>query len=42
MLDSIELVNGVFYTGVGEDVVSTLEMSCRMGRLAARLLYYSK
>ncbi len=42
MLDNIEVADGVFYTGVGEEVVSSLEMSCRMGQLAANLLYYSK
>lgn len=41
MLDNIELADGIFYTGAGEEVVSSLEMSCRMGRLAADLFYYS-
>lgn len=39
MLDDIEIADGIFYTGVGEEVVSSLEMSCRMGRRAADLLY---
>ena len=38
MLDDIELADGIFYTGVGEEVVSSLEMSCRIGRRAADLL----
>ena len=41
MLNNIEIADRIFYTGVGEEVVSSLEMSCRMGRLAANLLYYS-
>ena len=42
MLDNIEIADGIFYTGVGEEVVSSLEMSCRMGRRAADLLYNEK
>ena len=42
MLDNIEIADGMFYTGVGEEVVSSLEMSCRMGRRAADLLYNEK
>ena len=42
MLDDIEIADGMFHTGVGEEVVSSLEMSCRMGRRAADLLYYEK
>lgn len=42
LLDNIEISDGVFYTGAGEEVVSSLEMSCRMGQLAANLLYYSR
>lgn len=42
LLDNIEIADGVFYTGAGEEVESSLEMSCRMGQLAAKLLYYSK
>ena len=40
--NNIEIADGIFYTGFGEEIVSSLEMSCRMGRLAARLLYYSR
>ena len=39
MLVDIEIADGIFYTGVGEEVVSSLEMSCRMGRRAANFLY---
>lgn len=42
LLDDIELADGIFYTGAGEEVVSSLEMSCRMGRRAADLFYYEK
>ena len=42
MLDDIEIADGIFYTGVGEEVVSSLEMSCRTGRRAADLLYNEK
>ena len=42
MLDDIEIADGIFYTGVGDEVVSSLEMSCRMGRRAAYLHYYEK
>ena len=42
MLDDIEIADGIFYTGVGEEVVSSLEMSCRTGRRAADLLYTEK
>ena len=42
MLDDIEIADGIVYTGVGEEVVSSLEMSCRMGRRAADLLYLEK
>ncbi len=39
MLDDMEIADGIFYTRVGEEVVSSLEMSCRTGRRAADLLY---
>lgn len=42
LLDNVEIADGVYYTGAGEEVVSSLEISCRMGQLAANLLYYSK
>jgi len=42
LLDNIEKADGVFFTRAGEEVVSSLEMSCRMGQLAAKLLYYSR
>ncbi|KAL9598125.1 MAG: hypothetical protein Q9219_004681 [cf. Caloplaca sp. 3 TL-2023] len=43
VLDDIEIAEGIFYTGVGEQLVSSsLEMSCRMGVRAAELLYYGK
>lgn len=39
MLDNIEIADGILNTGVGEEEVSSLEMSCRMGRRVADLLY---
>ena len=42
MLDNIETADGIFYTGFVDEVVSSLEMSCRMGRRAADLLYNEK
>ena len=42
MLDNIQIADGIFYGGFGEEVVSSLEMSCRMGRRAADLLYNEK
>ena len=42
MQDDIEIAESIFYTGASEELVSSLEMSCRMGRRAALLLYYEK
>lgn len=42
MLDNIQIADGIFYAGFGEGVVSSLEMSCKMGRRAADLLYNEK
>lgn len=36
--DKVEIAPGLFYLGGGEQVISSLEMSCRMGRNAARKL----
>lgn len=41
MLDDVEIADSIFYTGAGEEIASSLEISCRMGRLAANLLHYS-
>ena len=41
MLNDIEINDGIFCTGVGEEIVSSLKVSCRMGLLAADLLYHS-
>jgi glycine/D-amino acid oxidase-like deaminating enzyme len=38
-LDNIELADELFYTGIGEDLVSSMEMSCRMGRKVADMIY---
>jgi glycine/D-amino acid oxidase-like deaminating enzyme len=38
-LDNIELADGLFYTGIGEELVSSIEMSCRMGRQVADMIY---
>lgn len=42
MLDDIEIADGIFYTGFADELVSSLEMSCRMGRRVADLVYYEK
>ncbi|KAL8835485.1 MAG: hypothetical protein Q9205_007148 [Flavoplaca limonia] len=42
VLDDMEIAEGIYYTGVGEQLFSSLEMSCRMGARAAELLYYKK
>jgi len=39
MLDDMEIADGIFYTGVGDEVVSSLEMNCRVGRRAADVLF---
>jgi Prenylcysteine lyase/NAD(P)-binding Rossmann-like domain len=41
LLDKIGIADGIFYTGVSDEIVSSLEMSCRMGEWAASLLRYS-
>jgi hypothetical protein len=38
-LDNIELTDGLFYTGIGEELVSSMEMSCRMGTQVADMIY---
>jgi prenylcysteine oxidase/farnesylcysteine lyase len=38
-LHGAELASDLYYTNVGEELVSSMEMSCRMGRLMARLIY---
>jgi hypothetical protein len=38
-LDNVELADGLFYTGIGEELVSSMEMSCRMGRQVADMIY---
>ncbi|KAI9847633.1 MAG: hypothetical protein M1837_002207 [Sclerophora amabilis] len=42
MLDNIEIAPRVFYTGLSDEIVTSLEMSCRMGQLAANLLLYPR
>ena len=42
MLDDFEIADGIYYTGIGDEVVTSLEMSCKMGRRAADLLYYER
>ena len=39
-LDDLQILPGLYYAGAGEDLVTSLELSCRMGRNAAELLYY--
>ncbi|KAF2814814.1 uncharacterized protein BDZ99DRAFT_185174 [Mytilinidion resinicola] len=38
-LDNVELANGVFYTGLSDELLSSMEMSCRMGRRVAHMVY---
>lgn len=42
LLDEIEIAENLFYTGAGEEVVSSMEMSCRMGDNVARWLFWRK
>lgn len=42
ILDDIEIAPDLYYTAAAEDVLSTMEMSCRMGKNLAKHLYYSK
>ncbi|KAI9749030.1 MAG: hypothetical protein M4579_007032 [Chaenotheca gracillima] len=41
LLNNFEIASRVFYTGASEEIVSSLEMSCRMGRRTADLAWYS-
>jgi prenylcysteine oxidase/farnesylcysteine lyase len=41
VLDDVRLAKGVYYAGIADEIVPSLEMSCRMGELAANLAYYS-
>jgi hypothetical protein len=38
-LENVELASDLYYTNIGEELVSSMETSCRMGRLMARLIY---
>jgi hypothetical protein len=38
-LNNMELANGLFYTGIGEELVSSMEMSCKMGGLVADMVF---
>ncbi len=42
ILDNIEIAPGLYYTAAAEEVLSTMEMSCRMGNNVAKYLYISK
>ena len=42
ILDNIQIAPDLYYTAATEDVLSTMEMSCRMGKNVAKHLYYSK
>lgn len=39
LLDRIEIAPQLFYLGGAEDILSSMEMSCRIGRNAAGMLY---
>lgn len=41
-LDQIEIAPRLFYLGGGEDVFGSMEMSCRMGRNVAGLVYLQR
>lgn len=38
-LDNIELTNGLFYTGVAEELLPTMEMNCRLGVKVASMIF---
>lgn len=38
-LDSFEIADGLYYTGVGEQWVGSMEMSCRMARQVAQMIF---
>ena len=42
LLENIEVATDFFYTAAGQRAASTMEMSCRMGRIVADELIYSK
>lgn len=42
ILDNIKIAPDLYYTAAAEEVLSTLEMSCRMGNNVAKYLYISK
>lgn len=42
ILDNIEIAPDMYYTAAAEEVLSTMEMGCRMGLNVAKHLYYSK
>ena len=42
ILDDIEIAPDLYYTAAAEEVLSTMEMGCRMGLNVAKHLYYSK
>ena len=40
--DNIEIAPDLYYTAAGEQVASTMELSCRMGLNVAKTLWYEK
>lgn len=42
LLDDIGIAPDLLYTGAGDDVLNSMEMSCRMGLNVAKHLYHSK
>jgi len=42
ILDNIEIAPDIYYPAAAEEALSTMEMSCRMGKNVAKHLYYSK
>ena len=42
LLDEMQLLRGLYYTAAGEDIMSSLEMSCRMAYKTADAVFYDK
>lgn len=38
-LDNIELADGMFYTGISDELLSSMEMNCRIGRRVADIIF---
>ena len=42
LLENFQIAPDLFYTAAGQEALSTMEMSCRMGNNVAKHLYYTK